>query len=142
MRLRCLLILLFLPGLVAVGRVGDTEPELTARYGAVTSRQPARKSVKGQLLIYGERLGFRFEFWTVSAVITAGRCEEIEYTLTGKWTEPHFRRLLEINGGWTEWTEQKTRNPDNHRAWQRHDQATADWGLSGFTVREAAKQKP
>jgi len=123
---------------VAAGRVGDTEPDLTARYGAVTSRQPARKSVQGKMSIYGERLGFKFEFWTVSAVIIAGRCEEIEYTLTGKWTEPHFRRLLEINGGWAEWTEQKTRNPDNHRQWLRRDQTTASWGLSGFMIRTAA----
>ena len=59
---------------------------------------------------------------SVSAVIIAGRCEEITYSLAGKWTDPHFRRLLEINGGWTEWTEQKTRNPDNHRAWQVFEQ--------------------
>lgn len=125
----------------AVGRVGETEQELVARYGAVTNRQPARKAVQGRMNIYGERLGFKFEFWTVSAVIVAGRCEEITYTLAGKWTEPHFRRLLEINGGWTEWTEQKTRNPDNHRAWQRRDQATADWGLSGFMIRTPAAER-
>lgn len=138
-----LLVLLILPILVAssaFGRVGETESELVARYGAVTNRQPARKAVQGRMNIYGERLGFSFEFWTVSAVIVAGRCEEITYTLTGKWTDPHFRRLLEINGGWSEWTEQKTRNPDNHRAWQRRDQAKADWGLSGFTVSAAEKR--
>lgn len=122
----------------AVGRVGETEQELVARYGGVTNRQPARKSVQGRMNIYGERLGFRFEFWTVSAVIVAGRCEELTYSLAGKWTDPHFRRLLEINGGWTEWTEQKTRNPDNHRQWLRRDQTTATWGLSGFMIRTAA----
>lgn len=126
---------------VAAGRVGDPEPELVARYGAVTSRQPARKSVQGRMHIYGERLGFRFEFWTVSAVVIAGRCEEIEYTLEGKWTEPHFRRLLEINGGWTAWTEQKTRNPDNHRAWRRRDNTAATWGLSGFMIRTPAAEQ-
>lgn len=132
-----------LVALTAVGRVGETEQELVARYGAVTNRQPARKAVQGRMNIYGERLGFKFEFWTVSAVIIAGRCEEITYSLTGKWTEPHFRRLLEINGGWTEWTEQKTRNPDNHRQWLRRDQTTASWGLTGFMIRTtAAMPKP
>ena len=126
----------------AAGRVGETEQELVARYGAVTNRQPARKAVQGRMNIYGERLGFRFEFWTVSAVIIAGRCEEITYSLAGKWTDPHFHRLLEINGGWTEWTEQKTRNPDNHRQWLRRDQTTASWGLTGFMIRTPAKQKP
>lgn len=127
----------------AVGRVGETEQELVTRYGAVTNRQPARKSVQGRMNIYGERLGFRFEFWTVSAVIIAGRCEEITYSLAGKWTDPHFRRLLEINGGWTEWTEQKTRNADNHRQWLRRDQTTASWGLTGFMIRMPdTKQKP
>ncbi len=126
----------------AVGRVGETEQELVARYGAVANRQPARKSVQGRMNIYGERLGFKFEFWTVSAVIIAGRCEEITYSLAGKWTDPHFRRLLEINGGWTEWTEQKTRNPDNHRQWLRRDQTTASWGLTGFMIRTPAAERP
>ena len=144
MRMLRLLILFVLPGLVAssaTGRVGETEQELVARYGAVTNRQPARKAVQGRMNIYGERLGFKFEFWTVSAVIIAGRCEEITYTLSGKWTDPHFRRLLEINGGWTEWTEQKTRNPDNHRQWLRRDQTAASWGLSGFMIRTTAAEK-
>jgi hypothetical protein len=125
----------------AAARIGETEQELAARYGAVATRQPARKSVQGKLQIYGERLGFRFEFWTVSAIVVAGRCEEINYALEGRWTDPHFRRLLEMNGGWTEWTEQKTRNPDNHRHWLRRDQATANWGLTGFMVRTPAAVK-
>ncbi len=126
---------------VAAGRVGETEQELVARYGAVTNRQPARKAVQGRMNIYGERLGFKFEFWTVSAVIIAGRCEEITYSLTGKWTEPHFRRLLEINGGWSEWTEQKTRNPDNHRQWLRKDQTTAAWGFTDLMIRTQVAEK-
>lgn len=141
MRMLRLLILFVLPGVVAVGRVGETEQELVARYGAVTNRQPARKAVQGRMNIYGERLGFKFEFWTVSAVIIAGRCEEITYTLNGKWTDPHFRRLLEINGGWSEWTEQKTRNPDNHRQWLRKDQTTAAWGFTDLMIRTQVAEK-
>jgi hypothetical protein len=70
-----------------------------------------------------------------------GRCEEINYALKGKWTNPHFRRLLEINGGWTEWTEQITRNPDVHRAWLRRDKVMAHWGLTGFMVRTSIAEK-
>lgn len=125
----------------AFARVGDSEPELVARYGAVVNRQPARKAVQGKMHIYGERLTFRFEFWTVSAIVIAGRCEEANYTSEGRWIDPHFRRLLEINGGWTAWTEQKTRNPDNHRAWLRRDKTAATWGLSGFMIRTPAAEQ-
>lgn len=136
-----LFVLLLLLAVSASARVGENEQELAARYGALIGREPARKFAQGKMHIYGERLRFRFEFWTVGAVLIGGRCEEINYTLEGKWTDPHFRRLLEINGGWAEWTEQKTRNPDNHRDWRRRDQTSANWGLTGFLVRTPVAEK-
>lgn len=120
---------------VAAARVGETEPELVARYGAITSRQPARKSAQGKMHIYGERLVFRTPDWAISAVVIGGRCEEINYMKEGDWTGVQFSFLLELNGDRAQWTEQPTRNPDNHRAWLRRDKTTAGWGLSGFMIR-------
>jgi hypothetical protein len=125
----------------ASAHVGETEKDLVARYGAVVSRQPARKSAHGQMTIYGERLVFKSEDWDVSAVIIRGRCEEISYTKEGKWTEVQFQFLLELNGGRKQWTEQKTRNPDNHREWIRKDKATGSWSVfGGFVIRTPAAE--
>ncbi len=119
-------------------RVGETGQELTARYGAVASRQPARKSTQGRMHIYGERLGFRTDDWTISAVVINGRCEEINYRKEGAWTEVQFRYLLELNGGRAQWTEQPTRNPEIRRDWQRRDKTMAWWGFTGFMIRTPA----
>jgi hypothetical protein len=123
---------------VASARVGESEPELVARYGAVTSRQPARKSSQGQMHIYGERLVFRTPDWGVSAVMIGGRCEEINYTKAGDWTKVHFSYLLELNGGRASWTEQPTLNPAIRRDWQRRDKTMAWWGFTGFMIRTPA----
>jgi hypothetical protein len=126
----------------ASARVGENEQELVARYGPVLSRQPARKSAQGKMSIYGERLVFKSPDWDVSAVIIGGRCEEISYTKEGKWTEVQFRFLLELNGGRKQWTEQPTRNPDNHREWIRRDKATGSWSVfGGFIVRTPAAER-
>ena len=126
----------------ASARVGETEQELIARHGPVTSRQPARKSSQGKMYIIGERLTFRSEDWGVSTLIIRGRCEEINYTKQGEWTEVQFSYLLEVNGGRAQWTEEKTRNPKVRRDWiRRRDQTTAGWGLSGFMVRTPAVEQ-
>src|SRR3954471_18716560 len=125
----------------ALARVGETEPELVARYGQVLSRQPARKSAAGKMTIYGERLVFKSTDWDVSAVIIGGKCQEISYTKDGKWTEVQFQFLLQLNGGRKQWTEQPTRNPDNHREWNRKDKATGSWSaFGGFVVRTPAAE--
>lgn len=126
----------------AFAQVGETEKELTARYGAVVSRQPARKSAQGKMSIYGERLIFKTDDWNVTAVIIGGRCEELTYLKDGTWSEVQFQFLLELNGGRKQWTEQKTRNPDNHREWLRRDKTTGSWSVfGGFVVRTPAAER-
>lgn len=123
-------------------RVGENERELTTRYGPVVSRQPARKSAHGKMTIYGEKLIFRTPDWQVGAVIIGGRCEEISYTKEGPWTAVQFSFLLQLNGGQSQWTEQPTRNPDNHREWLRADRANAHWSVfGGFVVRTPAAER-
>ena len=126
----------------AFARVGENEADLVARYGAVVSRQPARKSAGGQMTIYGEKLVFRTPDWHVNAVIIGGRCEEISYTKDGDWTRVQYQFLLELNGGRKQWKEQSTRNVDTHREWIRKDQATAHWSaFGGFIVRTPAAER-
>jgi hypothetical protein len=135
-------LILALVATAAFAHVGETEQELAARYGTVISRQPARKSAQGKMSIYGERLTFKSDDWNVTAVIIGGRCEEITYSKTGTWTEVQFQFLLELNGGRKQWTEQKTRNPDNRREWLRRDKATGSWSVfGGFVVRTPAAER-
>lgn len=126
----------------AWAHVGETERELVTRYGAVVSRQPARKSAQGKMSIYGERLTFKSDDWNVTAVIIGGHCEEITYLKEGTWSEVQFQFLLELNGGRKQWKEQATRNPDNHREWLRRDKATGSWSIfGGFVVRTPAAER-
>ena len=139
---RLLLLAFALAAMSAFAQVGGIEKDLAARYGAVVSRQPARKSAEGKMSIYGERLTFKSDDWNVTAVIIGGRCEEIMYTKDGAWSEVQFQFLLELNGGRKQWSEQKTRNPDNHREWLRRDKTTGSWSVfGGFVVRTPAAER-
>lgn len=133
---RCLLPLVLgcLLAVTAFARVGETEEQLAHRYGAVTSRQPARKSSQGRINTYGEYLNFRSDDWTVRALLINGLCEEINYSKLGEWTDIQFRHLLEINGGRSNWAEVPGRHPKLRREWRRHDKTTARWGIGGFEV--------
>lgn len=121
--------------IAAPARVGETEEQLAHRYGTVKSRQLARKSSQGRVYTYGEYLNFHSDDWKVRALLINGRCEEINYSKLGEWTDIQFRHLLEINGGRAQWAEVQSRNPKLRREWRRHDKTSAQWGIAGFNIK-------
>jgi hypothetical protein len=116
-------------------RVGEVEEELVHRYGPVQSRQAAVKSAQGRTYTYGEYIRFRSEDWGINALLINGRCEEVTYSKSGEWTETQFKHLLEINGGRSQWEEQKTTIPQLRREWKRRDKVMAVWSGGGFEVK-------
>lgn len=134
-QLACLVTIWLLLGSIVSARVGETEVELVHRYGTMTSRHAALKSAQGRTYTYGEYLNFRLDDWSVVALMINKRCEEVTYNKSGEWTEAQFKHLLEINGGRSEWEEQKTNMPQYRREWKRRDKVMAVWSGGGFEVK-------
>ncbi len=63
------------------------------------------------------------------------RCEEVTYSKSGEWTEAQFKHLLDINGGRSQWEEQKTTIPKMRREWKRRDKVMAVWSGGGFEIK-------
>ncbi len=120
---------------VVSARVGETEEELVHRYGGVTGKLPARKAAQGRIYTYGEYLRFHSDDWSIDALMINKRCEEVTYSRSSGWTEDQFKHLLEINGGRSQWEEQKTTIPKLHREWKRRDKVIAVWSGGEFEVR-------
>lgn len=127
---------------LATARVGENEQELVHRYGGVISRLKAEHSTQGRRYSYGEYLDFRADDWSIQALLINGRCERISYAKRGEWTEEQFKHLLEINGGRSQWEEQKNPNPKFQRKWKRRDKTTADWlSARGITIETPVVEK-
>jgi hypothetical protein len=77
-------------------------------------------------------LHFSSEDWNIDALVINGKCEEVTYSKKGQWTEAQYKHLLEINGGRSQWEEQKPKTQFSPRQWKRRDKvmATISGGLS------------
>lgn len=127
-------ILLFLfAAIVSHARLGETEPELVARFGDVRSRMKATvvDGTQGRVLIIGEELVFETDGWQIRAVIIDGRCARIGYQNSGPWNEDQLRYLLNTYGGRDRWKEQsppsKAGAMKSNRRWKRDDGLVAAW---------------
>jgi hypothetical protein len=130
---------------VAHARLGETEAQMTARFGPPTVRSQHSTFAQGKLWPIGPTLMFRQGDWTISCDLIDGRCVRIQYGKPGDWTEEQFQLVLAYNSQGAKWTD--TSRPAAakfQRTWKRIDGAEAGW--SGGQMRlvvpayERAKQ--
>lgn len=127
MRIRPLWLLLLLPAM-AFGRLGETEKELTKRFGPPVKRAKETTHAQGRAVEFGDHLVFREGDWTIECVIVDGRSAWESYQKSGDWTEKQFLLVLttEAQGArWTDLSDFATR--DKVRDWRREDGGTAHW---------------
>jgi hypothetical protein len=123
-------------------RLGEDETRLVERYGKVIMRSPESVIEQGKIYTLADDLHFQADGWNIIGRLVNGRCESITYGKPGEWTEEQFRRLLEMNGGRSQWEERRTPTPKTHREWKRRDGGTAVWRmLQGVTLDSPAYPK-
>jgi hypothetical protein len=131
----------------AYGRLGETEQELTKRFGPPMSKGNETTLTQGKVVEFGSRLTFRRGDWTIECAIIDGRCARIVYLHPGDWTEDQFTTVLTGNAqgaGWTDISKEMTKKLA--REWRRSDAAVAVWHMgTGMSVTnpayDRAKQK-
>lgn len=132
--------ILFLPG--AWARLGENEPELVRRYGALQLREPEIVIEQGKMKTLADNLHFRKDEWTIIARLVDGRCESITFAKDDYWTDDELDRVLEANRGKSRWKELKSSTPKLRRNWKRRDGGIAEWGLTqGITLETPAYAK-
>jgi hypothetical protein len=126
---------------VVQARLTETEDELVQRFGKVKTRTEERKSFEGRTFTIGPELRFVSDQWKISAVMIDGRCAQITYTKVGHWTEEQLVGMLERNGGFATYTEDKTKSSKVVRRWKQRDGTTAEFILNKFTLTHPAFER-
>ena len=136
------LLFLALP-LLAFARLGETEQQLTGRFGAAVSRGKEITLAQGKIVEFGSTLTFRQGDWTISSVIIDGRCAREVYQKSGDWTEDQFITVLTSNAQGAKWTDvSKGLVRKLAREWRREDGATAGWQMgAAMTVTHPAYRR-
>jgi hypothetical protein len=126
---------LFALPFVAFGRLGETERELTARFGAPVSKRSETMIAQGKILEIGTTFSFRQGDWHIDSVVIEGRCAEEVYSKTGDWTDDQFSAVLTSNAQGEQWTDiSKEMIKGMIREWHRDDGGTAVWHVAGGMV--------
>lgn len=134
------LLLGFLPA-IALARLGETEAELVARFGAATSKTKEITPAQGKMVEFGTTLTFRQGDWSIACTIIDGRSCKENYQKKGEWTEDQFATVLNSNAQGARWTDLSKPAAKTHsREWKRADGATAKWSRfgGGITVTHPA----
>ena len=126
--------------LSSFARLGETESELTARFGQPTNRGKENTFAQGKLVEFGTRLTFHQGEWTITSVVIEGHCAREIYYKPGDWTEEQFTLVLTSNAQGTKWNDvSKPLVKKVSREWRRDDAATASWsGASSMFVTHPA----
>jgi hypothetical protein len=127
-------ILLFSP-IALFGRLGETEQQLTARFGTPVQRAQEIELAQGKVLVFGESLTFKQKGWSIVSVIIEGKCTREVYIKSGDWTQEQLSLILSSNAqgeSWFETSQDLTKSLT--RKWHRSDGADATWLLSGSMV--------
>jgi hypothetical protein len=121
------IIALLLP-LSAQARLGDTERELTARFGTPAGRSKTYTFAQGRTIELGPEFVFRQDDWTITCDLIDGRCARIAYFKRGDWTDDQILTVLTVNAQGAKWTDvTKAANRYYVRDWKREDGAVAHW---------------
>jgi hypothetical protein len=126
---------------LAHARLGDKEPELVARFGAVRMRSEDMAAFEGRTYVVGTTLHFRMDQWTIYAVMIDDRCARITYGKPGTWTEEQVATAFNSNGGMANWKPDHESAPLNIRTWRRSDGAEARWSISGLQLTHPAYER-
>ena len=134
----------------AFGQLGLSEAQLSARYGQPVLRSGDMAFEQGTVHKIGDRLNFRVDDLNLTVVLIGDRCVSLRYGKTGILSDAQVRRVLEQNGGYAQWREQKTGAPRFARDWNRADKVVAVWRQSTLTLttpayelaRELAQNSP
>lgn len=123
----------------ALARLGETEQELTARFGPPSVRAAEKIVAQGKLHEIGTRLVFRDGDWHIESVVIDGRSSRESYTKVGDWTDDQLATVLNSNSQGGKWTEtSKSTMKKVHREWRRNDGATAVWQIRSITLTHPA----
>lgn len=135
-------LLLVLPTL-AFARLGETEPQLTARFGAPISRSAEITTGQGKILEFGTKFTYRQDDWAIDCVIVDGRSVKESYRKSGEWTDVQVIAVINGNSQGAKWTEQTKESIRKlAREWRRSDGAEASWNMGlGITVTHPAYKK-
>lgn len=98
------LVLLFVPA-IAFARLGETEAELVARFGAAAHKGTESAITQGKILKFGTTLRFRQGDWSIESTIIDGRSCKENYQKSGEWTEEQLTTVLNSNAQGAKWTD-------------------------------------
>ncbi|MEO6994408.1 MAG: hypothetical protein ABI273_12310 [Lacunisphaera sp.] len=120
----------------ANARLGETEAELTARFGPPAGRSKHIIVAQGKIFEMGPTFNFRQKDWSISCDLVDGKCMRISYSKQGDWSEDQIKLVLSANNQGATWTEtSKPAIADLQRTWKRSDGSIATWQLaSGMTL--------
>lgn len=124
-------LLLFLAA-PAWARIGESEAQLTKRYGT-----PIRQA-SGAI----RNLTYSFDGWLVTCDLADGVCVRVCYAKSGEWTEETFDKLLGANGALAGWSDCGSANLKNLlRTWKRDDGTVANWVVGSLSVTSPRYEK-
>lgn len=114
----------------AHARLTEKEDELIKRFGPVQLRGDTNRSFEGRSYKVGTTLTFRSEQWTIRAQLIDDRCAQITYGKIGSWTEEQIIGLLDRNGGYGTYKEERTGLGKGYRKWKQADGTAALFSLN------------
>lgn len=121
-------LLVLLAGAPTWARLGETEEQLTARFGKPVSRAKHSFHSQGKFRELGPTLRFNQDGWIITSDLVEGRVVREYYGKPGDWTETQIQAVLAANSQGAKWTEtSKAGAIQMMRSWKRTDGATAEW---------------
>lgn len=128
------LLLLLIPSL-AYARLGETEAQLVARFGAPVSRAKEITITQGKFVDFGQKLTFKQNDWRIECAVIDGHSAREVYYHPGEWAEDQFTTVLTANAQGVKWTDiSKDLRRKLMREWRRADGGTASWRQAGSSM--------